>query len=85
MWRCTKNSAGTMCWRLADLLADARHRAPTTELLAVGALGLVAGFDTAQVIAERLRGGRRVGDLVVVSEAAVPPAGRAAAASRLSR
>ncbi|MNX85543.1 hypothetical protein D3C86_1173830 [compost metagenome] len=39
---------------LADLLADARHRAPAAGLQAVGALGLVVVFDTAQVIGERV-------------------------------
>jgi len=39
---------------LADLLADARHRAPAAGLRAVGALGLVVVFHTTQVRGERV-------------------------------
>lgn len=52
---------------LADLLADARHRASAAGLLAVGVLGLMAVLHAAQVIGERVatrpargRLGRRV-------------------------
>lgn len=52
MWRCMKNSAGTMSSRSVTFFIDALQGTPSAVLLAIGALVLMVVIHATQVIGQ---------------------------------